>query len=67
MTTDMAIEYAKRWYNFSPNDYFDSVRSVVLQARKVMPSKSFTFMTRDLCMHMMLDFDCEFKEVSIED
>ncbi len=67
MTESMAISYAKRWYDFHPDSEFRSVREVVLHAKKVINSSVFERSTQDLCVNLMLNFECRFDEISIED
>lgn len=66
MTESMAISYAKSHYNMNPNEEFNSVRDVVKGASKRMSRDAFRYYTEDLCIKLMMNFNCRFDEVSIE-
>lgn len=66
MTESMAISYAKKWYNFHPDESFNSVREVVLAAEKYMRKEAFEDSTNRLCLKLMMHFECRFDEISIE-
>ena len=66
MTEQMAVEYAKRWYRFSPSDEFTSVRQVITAAKDYMHRDHYEFETGRLCFKLIMHFDCTLNEISIE-
>lgn len=56
----MAIEYARRWYNFSPDEKFSTVDDVIFHASKLnlTMAPSFKYQTERLCENLLLKFKC---------